>query len=492
MNVYAPNLAMKGVFSAPGDYVHFKSQVPLHKIPIGTKQWRYYDFGPKVVPPLICLPGTAGTAEVYYKQIMSLSMKVGYRVISVDIPRVWNHHEWIQAFEKFLDAIDVHHVRVPCILQYMLLLTAFSSPTYLPLNHITYILILEACLYTKMPANLDHKFLHFKVIHLYGTSLGGFLAQLFAQHRPRRVRSLVLSNTFLDTRSFAAAMPWAPIVSWTPSFLLKRYILTGIRDGPHEPFIADSVDFVVSQVMSVMAPWALTVWSFFQMVLLSLESFSFLLAFFLLLSLAFFTVYQHPGRGGLVETLSREDLASRLTLTVDAASVGTLLLSDSYITIMDTNDYCATPQPLKDHLSERYPGARRAYLKTGGDFPFLSRPDEVNLHLQLHLRRVGVEAQPDLVRGISKDGTGGNPSEKNDGKEDPDNPPKDNGGNSESPSTESQLPPPESSESHSIDDQPLSNSKGCLVGHGDTMLLLPRELLRNQQIMAAEILLQIA
>lgn len=35
----------------------------------------------------------------------------GYRVISVDIPRVWNYHEWIQAFEKFLDTIDVHHVR---------------------------------------------------------------------------------------------------------------------------------------------------------------------------------------------------------------------------------------------------------------------------------------------------------------------------------------------------------------------------------------------
>lgn len=34
----------------------------------------------------------------------------GYRVISVDIPRAWNNHEWIQAFEKFLDAIDVHHV----------------------------------------------------------------------------------------------------------------------------------------------------------------------------------------------------------------------------------------------------------------------------------------------------------------------------------------------------------------------------------------------
>lgn len=48
-------------------------------------------------------------------------------------------------------------------------------------------------------------------IHLFGTSLGGFLAQLFAQHRPRRVKSLVLSNTFLETSNFSAAMPWAPM-----------------------------------------------------------------------------------------------------------------------------------------------------------------------------------------------------------------------------------------------------------------------------------------
>ncbi|CAH9119953.1 unnamed protein product [Cuscuta europaea] len=258
---------MKGVFSVPGDYIYFKSQVPLHKIPIGSRQWRYYDFGPKVVPPLICLPGIAGTADVYYKQVMSLSTK----------------------------------------------------------------------------------------IHLYGTALGGFLAQLFAQHRPRRVRSLLLSNTFLDTNSFSAAMPWAPVVGWTPAFLLKRYVLTGIRDVPQEPFIADSVDFVVSQV----------------------------------------------------ELLSKDDLGSRLTLTADAASVGPLLLPDSLVTIMDTNDYSATPQSLKDQVRERYPGARQAYLKTGGDFPFLSRPDEVNLHLQLHLRRVGVEARPDLVRSNIGDGNGG-------------------------------------------------------------------------------------
>ncbi|XP_043698456.1 maspardin isoform X3 [Telopea speciosissima] len=345
---------MKGVFSAPGDYIHFKSKVPLHKITIGSKQWRYYDFGPKLVPPVICIPGTAGTADVYYKQIMLLSMK-GYRVISIDIPRIWNHNEWVLALEKFLDAIDVHHV------------------------------------------------------HLYGTSLGGFLAQLFAQHRPRRVKSLILSNSFLETRSFAAAMPWAPVVRWTPSFLLKRYVLIGIRDGPHEPFIADSVDFVVSQV----------------------------------------------------ETISREDLASRLSLTADAASVGPLLLSDSFITIMDTNDYCATPQQLKEQLGERYPGARRASLKTGGDFPFLSRPDEVNLHLQLHLRRVGVEARPELVPGTPKDGGGENPSEspsKNDEREDVDDLPEDvEGGNLNITIEDHLLPASDGESSHDLHDQVLKD-----------------------------------
>lgn len=50
---------------------------------------------------------------------------------------------------------------------------------------------------------------------------------------------------------------------------------------------------------------------------------------------------------------------------------------------LKTNDYCSTPQQLKDQICERYPGARRAHLKNGGDFPFLSRPDEVNLHLQV-------------------------------------------------------------------------------------------------------------
>ena len=182
---------------------------------------------------------------------------------------------------------------------------------------------------------------------------------------------------------------------------------------------------------------------------------------------------------------------------------------------LKTNDYCSIPQQLKDQLSERYPGARRAYLKTGGDFPFLSRSDEVNLHLQvmlistsvasihvvlkdwwhkcvfplliftmcqLHLRRVGVEARPDLVKGISKDGSGGSSSEKNDEREDSDVPPKDNGGSPESPSTETQLPEaPESSGSHSLDDQLLSNAKVCFTSPEHVRLLISHAFFEKQQ-----------
>jgi hypothetical protein len=44
-------------------------------------------------------------------------------------------------------------------------------------------------------------------IHLLGSDLGGYLAQLYLQFRPSRVCSLILNNTFCDTQHFADAAP---------------------------------------------------------------------------------------------------------------------------------------------------------------------------------------------------------------------------------------------------------------------------------------------
>ena len=43
-------------------------------------------------------------------------------------------------------------------------------------------------------------------------------------------------------------------------------------------------------------------------------------------------------------------------------------------------------QEVRDETYKSYPSAKLAHLKTGGNFPYLSRSDEVNLHIAIHLR----------------------------------------------------------------------------------------------------------
>lgn len=71
-------------------------------------------------------------------------------MISIDIPHVWNHHEWIQAFEKFLDAIDVHHVRIS--------FTAYASTASFSFCIIFLVCFNKYHMMHEMPAYLDHKF----------------------------------------------------------------------------------------------------------------------------------------------------------------------------------------------------------------------------------------------------------------------------------------------------------------------------------------------
>lgn len=53
------------------------------------------------------------------------------------------------------------------------------------------------------------------------------------------------------------------------------------------------------------------------------------------------------------------------------------------VTIMDVFDNYALGSPVRENIYKEYPQAKLAQLKTGGNFPYLSRSDEVNLHLQV-------------------------------------------------------------------------------------------------------------
>ncbi|XP_050442457.1 maspardin-like [Adelges cooleyi] len=272
------------------EYTSFRSNVPLKKILLddaSNKGWRVYDTGPRSVEtPLVFLHPVSGTAEIYFKQLLSLSAK-GYRVISAENPPYWSVTEWCEGFMQLLDHMDI------------------------------------------------------KNIHLFGASLGGFLAQKFVEfstivHQPKVV-SLFLCNTFTETSIFKYKE--AAVLFWIlPAIVLKKMVLTNFtsREAYHDTQIVDSIDFMVE----------------------------------------------------LIESLSQADLASRLTMNCLNSRVNTSLMRGlKTVTIMDVFDNYALGSPVKEKVYKEYPDAKLAQLKSGGNFPYLSRSDEVNLHLQIHLRQ---------------------------------------------------------------------------------------------------------
>lgn len=271
------------VVSLSPEYLSFRSNIPARKIVLEDpeKVWTVYDGGPKTIKtPLICLPPVSGTADIFFKQILSLGAK-GFRVISVSYPVYWNFTEWCEGFIKLLN------------------------------------------------------FLQLDEVHLFGAALGGFLAQKFADytHHCPRVLSLVLCNSFTDTSVFQYGDS-APFLWMLPSMVLKKMVMGNFGSEKMDVDVADAVDFMVEKL----------------------------------------------------ESLSQSELASRLTLNCSSSYVNVNKLQMMFLQI-DVFDDCAITLPVREDMYRSYPSASMAHLKSGGNFPFISRSEEVNLHLQVHLLR---------------------------------------------------------------------------------------------------------
>ncbi|KAK6188833.1 hypothetical protein SNE40_004931 [Patella caerulea] len=269
------------------EYQSFRCSVPLKKIIVdddNSKEWSLYDAGPKSIKcPLVCFPPASGQADIYFRQILALSA-VGYRVISVEYPVYWTMKEFCEGFRKLLDHLQLDKV------------------------------------------------------HIFGASLGGFLAQKFTEftHRSPRVASLILCNSFYDTSIFQQSAT-APTFWMMPALFLKKMVMGNFEKGMVDTEIADSIDFLVEKL----------------------------------------------------DHLSQQELASRLTLNCMNCYVEPQKIQAQAIpiTLMDVYDDCALSSAVKDEMIKCYPDATRASLKSGGNFPYLSRSGEVNVFLQIHLRK---------------------------------------------------------------------------------------------------------
>ncbi|CAG2236602.1 SPG21 [Mytilus edulis] len=266
------------------EYQSFRSSVSQRKFVVDedeSKEWKVYDAGPRSVKcPLICFPPASGTADVFFRQILALTA-VGYRVISVEYPTYWKIVEFCEGFRRLIDHLQLDKV------------------------------------------------------HLFGASLGGFLAQKFAEYtyRSPRVASLILCNSFYDTTIFNQTNS-APTFWMMPSLVLKKMVMGNFDKGLVDPSICDSIDFLVEKL----------------------------------------------------DGLTQAELASRLTLNCMNCYVEPQKIQQIPITIMDVFDDCALSHSVREELYKCYPEAKRAHLKSGGNFPYLSRCDEVDIFIKIHLQ----------------------------------------------------------------------------------------------------------
>jgi maspardin len=180
--------------------------------------------------------------------------------------------------------------------------------------------------------------LHVRRVHMYAAGLGGFLALQFTARRPERVASVALTHAFLSTASVDHKVVYSPsVLRWLPDFLVRRAVRSLCPKGPAGLRIAEAAEFVIQNTM----------------------------------------------------TASRDELASRLALMVTDSSVAERLrVPEDRMTLIDASELAPPPAaPASDEARQMLPDARRALLKSGGDFPYLASADEVTMHLVVHLRR---------------------------------------------------------------------------------------------------------
>lgn len=173
-----------------------------------------------------------------------------------------------------------------------------------------------------------------KIYNKYYFFLGGYLAQKFAEYTSNcpRVASLILCNTFTDTTIFNNH-DTANIYWMMPAIVLKKIVMGNFTTENSDPYIVEAIDFMVEKL----------------------------------------------------ESLTQQELASRLTLNCIKGYVEVHKLANLSVTIIDVFDEYALTSAVREELYKCYPEAKLAHLKSGGNFPYLSRSSDVNLYLQVYI-----------------------------------------------------------------------------------------------------------
>ncbi|EDO07878.1 Alpha/beta hydrolase family protein [Babesia bovis T2Bo] len=202
-------------------------------------------------------------------------------------------------------------------------------------------------------AGLLHFFEYLKLSKpvVFGSDLGGYLLQLFVEKYPESVCSIVLCNSYRRTDAFSSSPElrglYGRLFSVLPHAILRNLF----------------VDSYICPVSN-----------------------------------------SHRNKVPVVEQLAREfmsseldqltagDLGSRISLQLSTDYVddfGNRHLACDKILIIETNNN-NIPEDLNEDMRVAYSEAKIAHMKGGGDFPYLTKPEEIFTFLLVHLKNLGV------------------------------------------------------------------------------------------------------
>ncbi|ORM41062.1 Maspardin [Babesia sp. Xinjiang] len=186
---------------------------------------------------------------------------------------------------------------------------------------------------------------------VFGSDLGGYLLQLFVEKYPESVYSMILCNSYRRTDCFSSSPDLRGLYgrwySVLPHMILRNIFV--------ESYICPKNYHGIPRV-SVMEQLA------------------------------------REFMASELDQLTASDLGSRISLQMSTEYVGDFGLQrmpHSKILIIETNNN-NTPEELNEEMRTAYADAKIATMKNGGDFPYLTKPEEIVTFVMVHLTNVRI------------------------------------------------------------------------------------------------------